>query len=69
MSSSNKYSPEVRERAVRMVLEHQGDHDSQWAAIGAGSPISSALSGSVAGSAAIASPGAAPARHSVRTPG
>ena len=34
MGSSNKYSPEVRERAVRMVLEHQGDHESQWAAIG-----------------------------------
>ena len=34
MSSSNKYSPEVRERAVRMVLEHQSTHDSQWAAIG-----------------------------------
>ena len=34
MSSSNKYSPEVRERAVRMVLEHQSSHDSQWAAIG-----------------------------------
>ena len=33
MSSSNKYSPEVRERAVRMVLEHQSAHDSQWAAI------------------------------------
>ena len=33
MSSSNKYSPEVRERAVRMVLELQGDHDSQWSAI------------------------------------
>ena len=33
MGSSNKYSPEVRERAVRMVLEHQRDHDSQWAAI------------------------------------
>ena len=27
-------SPEVQERAVRMVLEHQKDHDSQWAAIG-----------------------------------
>ena len=34
MGSLNKYSPEVRERAVRLVREHQGDHDSQWAAIG-----------------------------------
>ena len=27
------FSPEVRERAVRMVFEHQGEHASQWAAI------------------------------------
>ena len=28
-----RYSPEVRARAVRMVLEHRGDYASQWAAI------------------------------------
>ena len=31
--TSARYSPEVRARAVRMVVEHQGDHDSQWSAI------------------------------------
>ena len=31
--TSNRFSPEVRQRAVRMVLEHGGDHASQWAAI------------------------------------
>ncbi len=31
---SNRFSSEVRQRAVRMVLEHRGDHGSQWAAIG-----------------------------------
>src|SRR4029450_4894100 len=30
----NRFSPEVQQRAVRMVLEHGGDHGSQWAAIG-----------------------------------
>ena len=32
--TSNRFSPEVRQRAVRMALEHGGDHASQWAAIG-----------------------------------
>ena len=31
---TTKYAPEVRERAVRMVFEHQGEHASQWTAIG-----------------------------------
>lgn len=33
MTKSNKFSPEVRERAVRMVQEHRGDYPSLWAAI------------------------------------
>jgi|TARA_R110000868_G_C10850635_1_gene760793 transposase-like protein len=33
MSKSNRYSPEVRERAVRMLFEHKADYESEWAAM------------------------------------
>ena len=33
MRKSAKFSPEMRERAVRMVQEHRSEHPSQWAAI------------------------------------
>lgn len=33
MVRRKKFSPEVRERAVRMVLQHEGHYDSEWSAI------------------------------------
>ena len=33
MNKSNKFSPEVRERAVRMVHEHRGEYPSLWSAV------------------------------------
>lgn len=33
MNKSSKFSPEVRERAVRLVQEHRGEYPSLWAAV------------------------------------
>ena len=33
MTKQSRYSPEFRERAVRMLLDQQGEHESQWAAM------------------------------------
>jgi transposase len=33
MTTASRFSPEVRARAVRMVLEHADAHESQWAAM------------------------------------
>jgi transposase len=38
MARPSKYSPEVRERAVRMVRDQTGEHASQWATIEAVAP-------------------------------
>ena len=33
MNKTKKFSPEVRERAVRLVQEHRGEYPSRWAAV------------------------------------
>jgi len=33
MAKQQRFSPEVRERAVRLVQEHRADYDTQWEAI------------------------------------
>ena len=33
MPRTTRYSPEVRERAVRMLVEHRGEYPSEWAAM------------------------------------
>jgi transposase-like protein len=33
MGNMNRYAPEVRERAVRLVFAHRDEYDSEWAAI------------------------------------
>ena len=37
-NTSNRYSPEVRERAVRMVFEHQGSYETRGATVAAIAP-------------------------------
>jgi len=33
MNTKKRYSPEVRERAVRLLFEHRGEYESEWAAL------------------------------------
>lgn len=39
MNKKSKFSPEVRERAVRLVREQRGEHSSMWAAVESIAPM------------------------------
>ena len=63
MGTSNRYSSEVRERAVRMVFEHESEHESQWATI---KSIAAKIGELAGGLAQVGAPGGTGSRRAAR---